>query len=178
MHEFYLQSDIISAEVLKVNETGEVMLQTRNARYGKLQNGCLVTVPAVYIRRQPQHLITLPQIGVMLVLGNNGWIWVSTPPKVVGSGRQETLNFSQMDVRYEQVGTDLRERICRVRNVVLSLAAHGLEVTPESLTFLYQCSVEHGLAAWELLDPVRCAGIIEAVLAEVMTAAREEARLG
>lgn len=173
MRELYEENDIISAEVQKVHDTGELALQTRSSRYGKLQNGVVVTLPAVYIRRQAQHLVTLPQIGAMLVLGNNGWVWVCAPPRVEGSGHQETLNFSQMDVRYEQVGEGLRERICRVRNAVLALAAHGLEVTPESITLAYHKSLASGLAAWELLDAARCAsaGLAEAALAEAMARA-------
>merc|ERR1712217_823279 len=108
-----------------------------------------------YVRRQAQHLVTLPQIGVMVVLGNNGWVWVCAPPKVLGSGRQETINFSQMDVRYEQIGPELRERICRVRNSILALSAQGLEVTSESILLAYEQSVQRGLAAWELLDASR-----------------------
>merc|ERR1712187_180908 len=108
MREFFEENDIISAEVQKVHESGELALQTRNSRYGKLQNGVLAAVPSVLVRRQAQHLVTLPKIGVMVALGNNGWVWVCAPPKVAGSGRQETLNFSQMDVRYEQVGEGLR----------------------------------------------------------------------
>ena len=68
----------------------------------------LASVPSVYVRRQAQHLVTLPRIGVMVVLGNNGWVWVCAPPKVAGSGRQETINFSQMDVRYHKVNPDMR----------------------------------------------------------------------
>lgn len=172
MHEFFEANDIISAEVQKVNETGEVSLQTRTSRYGKLQNGVLAQVPAVYVRRQAQHIVTLPKIGVMVVLGNNGWLWICAPPKVAGSGRHETLNFSQMDVRYDEVQSDLRERICRVRNAILALAAHGLEVTPESISFVYHESVKRSLAAWELLDTVRCAsaGLLEAVLEDAAAA--------
>lgn len=178
MREFFVENDILSAEVQKVVETGEVQLQTRNARYGKLQNGSLVNVPSVYVTRQAQHLVTLPQIGVMVVLGSNGWIWVCAPPKVVGSGRQETLNFSQMDVRYEEVNRDLRERICRVRNTVLALAAHGLEITPESITFVYEQSLERGLSPWELSDPARCAGLIEDVIADAVASSRNRASSG
>jgi len=172
MREFYQENDVISAEVQKVHDTGEISLQTRNTRYGKLQNGVLVTLPAVYVRRQAQHLVTLPQIGVMVVLGNNGWVWVCSPPKVVGSGRQETLNFSQMDVRYEQVGEGLRERISRVRNVILALAAEGLELTPESIASAYHASVERGLGAWELLDTARSgsAGLADATMAAAAAA--------
>lgn len=170
MRELFEENDIISAEVQKVNDSGELALQTRSARYGKLQNGSVCTLPSVYVRRQAQHLVTLPHIGVMVVLGNNGWVWVCAPSKVAGSGRQETLNFSQMDVRYEQVNEDMRERICRVRNAVLALAAHGLEVTPDSISFLYEQSRQRGLAAWELMDANRCAsaGLIEAMFGEAV----------
>ncbi|CAE8638525.1 unnamed protein product [Polarella glacialis] len=104
----------------------------------------------------------------MAVLGNNGWVWVCAPSKVAGSGRQETLNYSQTDVRYEQVNQDMRERICRVRNAVLCLAAHSLEVTPDSISFVFENSKELDLAAWELLDVARCqaAGLIQALLVQ------------
>ncbi|CAE7515158.1 Exosc2 [Symbiodinium necroappetens] len=170
MREFFDENDLISAEVQKIHESGELALQTRNARYGKLQNGVLASVPSVYVRRQAQHLVTLPRIGVMVVLGNNGWVWVCAPPKVAGSGRQETINFSQMDVRYHKVNPDMRERISRVRNAVLCLVGHGLEVTPESITFLYEQSEKLELAAWELLDAARCdsAGLVECLATEAM----------
>ncbi|CAK0791470.1 unnamed protein product, partial [Prorocentrum cordatum] len=168
MRDFFVEGDLISAEIQKVNEAGELSLQARSARYGKLQNGVLATLPSVYVRRQAQHIITLGQTGVMVVLGNNGWVWVCMPPRVAegASGRQETINFSQMDVRYEQVGQDLRERICRARNAILALSGHGLEVTPESILSVYEESLRRELAAWELLDPARCAssGLLEAVL--------------
>lgn len=172
MKEFFQEGDVISAEVQKVHESGELSLQTRSARYGKLQNGLLCRVPAVYVRRQAQHIVTL-SVGVMLVLGNNGWVWVCAPPKATGSGRFETLNFSQMDTGYELVSRDLRERICRARNVVQTLAAHGLEVTPESVVFVYEESVRRGLAAWELLDTSRCdaVGLVEAVVNEAIARA-------
>uniref|UniRef100_A0A7S0B9N2 S1 motif domain-containing protein n=1 Tax=Pyrodinium bahamense TaxID=73915 RepID=A0A7S0B9N2_9DINO len=169
MRELLDKGDLISAEVLRVHETGELSLQSRSSRYGKLQNGVLAMLPAVCVRRQAQHLVTLPQ-GIMAVLGNNGWVWVCTPPKVAGSGRQETINFSQMDVRYEHVGPEQRERICRARNAVLALAARGLEVTPESIGFAYEESAKRGLAAWELLDAARCAsaGLDAALVAEAV----------
>jgi len=171
MREFFVENDVISAEVQKVHETGEIALQARSTRYGKLQNGVLVTLPSVYVRRQAQHLVTLNTLGIMVILGNNGWCWICAPSQVAGSGRQETLNFSQMDVRYELVGPSVRERICRVRNAVLALAAQGLEITPESIIFAYEESLQRRLAAWELLDASRRAGagLSEAVVGEAVS---------
>jgi len=178
MREFFVEDDVISAEVQKVHESGELALQTRNARYGKLQNGVFVTVPSIYVRRQAQHFVTLPKIGVMVVLGNNGWIWICAPPKVVGSGRQETINFSQMDVHYELVPEGMRQRICRVRNSILALANHGLEITVESICSMYEHSVQRGLAAWEVADATRCAsaGLMESVLSEAPGSTEGRAR--
>jgi len=172
MREFLAENDTISAEVQNVSDQGQISLQTRSSKYGKLQNGVLVSMPCVCLRRQAQHLLTLPQIGVMVVLGNNGWVWVCAPPEMDGVGHQETMNFSQIDIRYQHVGEGLRERICRVRNTCLALASQGLEVTPESITLAYDRSLECGLAAWELLDPTRCAsaGLVEAVLTEATRA--------
>eukprot|EP00435_Cladocopium_sp_Y103_P069515 s115_g33.t1 len=166
IREFFDENDLISAEVQKIQESGELALQTRNSRYGKLQNGVLACVPSVYVRRQAQHLVNLPRVGVMVVLGNNGWVWVCAPPKVAGSGRQETINFSQMDVRYQKVHPDMKERISRVRNSVLCLVGYGLEVTPDSITFLYERSQKLQLQAWELLDTARCesAGLVESLV--------------
>lgn len=42
----------------------------------QLRNGQLVVVPAAIIRRLKSHFITLP-CGVDLILGLNGYIWVS-----------------------------------------------------------------------------------------------------
>lgn len=171
MREFFVENDVISGEVLELNQSGGISIQTRNARYGRLQNGMMAQVHSVFVRRQAQHIVTLPNIGVMVVLGNNGWVWVCAPPKSQNSGRFETMNFSQMDTRYELVYAELRERICRVRNVVMSLAALGLEVTPESITFLFDESLKRGLAAWELLDVSRCdaVGLAEAAVDDAIS---------
>uniref|UniRef100_A0A7S1ALK5 S1 motif domain-containing protein n=1 Tax=Noctiluca scintillans TaxID=2966 RepID=A0A7S1ALK5_NOCSC len=174
MRDLFVENDVISAEVQRVHESGEVALQTRTARYGKLQNGVLAAVPSVYIRRQLQHFVVLPDIGVMVVLGSNGWVWVCAPPKVAGSGRHETINFSQMDVRYDLVSRDVRLDICRVKNAVLFLANLGFEVTPESLSFTHGESVKRGMEPWELLDQTRSssAGLVDALVNEALNVSR------
>ena len=42
----------------------------------QLRNGQLVTVPPILIRRLKSHFVSLP-CGVDLILGLNGYIWVS-----------------------------------------------------------------------------------------------------
>lgn len=42
----------------------------------QLRNGQLVTIPPILVRRLKSHFIALP-CGVDLILGLNGYIWVS-----------------------------------------------------------------------------------------------------
>merc|ERR1711988_1831605 len=138
------------AEVQKGHESGEVVLQTRSAKYGKLQNGMLVEAPAALVRRQPQHIVTT-EWGVQLVLGNNGWIWVGEPPRATGG--VESLNFSQMDVCYELVDRRRREEICFTRNCVKVLAKAWLEISVKNIASVRNTAKANGLAAKDLSKP-------------------------
>lgn len=44
----------------------------------KLENGQLVSVPPVLIRRLKQHMVSLPDTGVDVILGTNGNVWISS----------------------------------------------------------------------------------------------------
>lgn len=47
----------------------------------QLKNGLLVTVPPSLIVRAKSHFHTLPAIGVDLIIGLNGYIWISKTVK-------------------------------------------------------------------------------------------------
>merc|ERR1719359_2185757 len=51
-------------------------LHTRSLKYGKLKNGQLVLVPPSLVLRQKSHFHSLP-FGVDLIIGLNGYVWVS-----------------------------------------------------------------------------------------------------
>ncbi|CAN0527942.1 unnamed protein product, partial [Laminaria digitata] len=65
------------AEVQQVNQDGGIALHTRSLKYGKLENGQLVSVPPVLIRRLKQHVVSLSETGVDVILGTNGNVWIS-----------------------------------------------------------------------------------------------------
>lgn len=44
----------------------------------QLENGQLVSVPPVLIRRLKQHVVSLPDTGVDVILGTNGNVWISS----------------------------------------------------------------------------------------------------
>lgn len=60
-------------------------LHTRSLKYGKLRNGMLLTFPPRLIRRLKSHFVHLPPpcgpAGVDVILGMNGFVWVSLGTK-------------------------------------------------------------------------------------------------
>eukprot|EP00906_Rhabdomonas_costata_P033784 RCo047583 len=86
------EEDVFSAEVLEAGE-GPASLHTRSALYGKLGNGQLVVVRPSLVKRIKQHFVTL-DIGVDLILGCNGYIWLSSTPP--GSSHQAVVSFGDV----------------------------------------------------------------------------------
>lgn len=93
MRQFFEEGDLLVAEVQTFFGDGTISLHTRSLTYGKvfshvqrfgveiytivqLRNGQLVCVPPTLIRRLKSHFISLP-CNVDLILGLNGYIWVS-----------------------------------------------------------------------------------------------------
>mgnify|MGYP002717658528 FL=1 len=109
MRTFFQEGDLLVAEVQAFFGDGAMSLHTRSLRYGKvrsnsptvcffcggrteprkfscshdaqLKNGLLVTVPPSLIVRAKSHFHTLPTIGVDLIIGLNGYIWISKTVK-------------------------------------------------------------------------------------------------
>ena len=103
MRQFFEEGDLLVAEVQAFFADGAMSLHTRSLTYGKvpdpsvtfrvlkilifiqLRNGQLICVPPILIRRLKSHFVSLP-CGVDLILGLNGYIWVS---KHIGQNRQQ-----------------------------------------------------------------------------------------
>lgn len=75
MRKYLQEGDLISAEVQSIFSDGSLSLHTRSFKYGKLGQGFLVKVSPSLIRRSKTHFHKL-QIGINLILGTNGFIWV------------------------------------------------------------------------------------------------------
>jgi exosome complex component RRP4 len=77
MRTLFTESDLVSAEIQLISVDGSISLHARSLRYGKLENGQYLRVPAGLIKRLPQHYVTLPW-GVDIILGRNGGIWITS----------------------------------------------------------------------------------------------------
>lgn len=94
MRTFFEEGDLLVAEVQGISSDGSMQLHTRTLKFGKvstwaivsqtnsififlkLRNGQLVTVSPILVRRLKSQFYSLP-CGVDLILGLNGYIWVS-----------------------------------------------------------------------------------------------------
>ena len=91
--QFYVEHDLLSAEVQAFFQDGASSLHTRSLKYGKLSGGSLVIVSPGLMKRLKQHF-HLFEFGVAAIFGMNGYVWVS-PDRSGGaaaSGAGDELN--------------------------------------------------------------------------------------
>ena len=123
-----------------------------------------MTVPPVLIRRLKSHFVALP-CGVDLILGLNGYIWVSKHVKeseqegedgfdaeAVYSNKNDvsppwsilslTLEPSRSTGIWQPIDDATRAAIARVSNIIRALAAHFVPLTDAVLLEAYEWAVE------------------------------------
>ena len=59
MRTLFKEGDLLTCEVQQVQKDGTLILHTRSLRYGKLDNGVLITVPPSLVGRRKNHFATL-----------------------------------------------------------------------------------------------------------------------
>jgi exosome complex component RRP4 len=103
-----------------------------------------VRVAPYLIKRLKQHFHQLKDLGVDLILGCNGFIWIS----VASPGNKDNLQLPGSVAASESavVGEsplqfEARERICRLANSVRVLGALGLLISPDSIMQTYEASL-------------------------------------
>lgn len=152
MRNFFVENDLISAEIQEVRYDGSLALHTRSLRYGKLENGQFVRVAPSLVKRVKQHMVTLPGIGVDLILGTNGYLWVTRSLAALeGSdgGDHNLDDAGNMETRVEilmakrqqhattKMSADDRRTIARVHRALLQLNERFRLITPESIMAVY-----------------------------------------
>lgn len=159
MRGLYKEMDLISAEIQNVGADKSVWLHTRSLRYGKLENGAYVSVPAGLIKRLPEHYIKL-HYGLSVILGKNGGIWItrSIPDDwKVYDQDDETTPLAETLQRQNQRHADTaltredRLKVSRLRNSILLLAHASIEISPKAMCAVYDRSEEQGLAPKDIV---------------------------
>ncbi|KIM44819.1 hypothetical protein M413DRAFT_442786 [Hebeloma cylindrosporum] len=152
MRGFFEEGDLLVAEVQAFFSDGAMSLHTRSLKYGKLRNGQLVMVPPILVRRLKSHFLTLP-CGVDLILGLNGYIWVS---KHVKENEQEGEEGFDAEAVYSNVNDDVddstRTAIARVTHIIHVLTSHFVPLTDALLLEAYEWTVEQETSVKDLLQ--------------------------
>ncbi|KAF7318784.1 hypothetical protein HMN09_00390700 [Mycena chlorophos] len=151
MRTFFEEGDLLVAEVQAFFADGAMSLHTRSLKYGKLRNGQLVMVPPMLVRRLKSHFTTLP-CGVDLILGLNGYIWVSKHVKQNEQEGEEGFDAETIySNRNDPIDESTRSAISRVANIIRVLAAHFVPLTDTLLLEAYEWTVENDTDAKSLL---------------------------
>ena len=132
MREILTEGDLLSAEVQAVHSSdGSLLLHARSSKYGKLTSpGQLVKLPASSVGRQRQQFNELRSCGVSVILGFNGWVWVS--PLMNVSTRDETAGGGG-DAAASNLLLDGRRAVAVAAAALRALSALGAAVTPRSI---------------------------------------------
>ncbi|KAJ3115236.1 Exosome complex component RRP4 [Nowakowskiella sp. JEL0407] len=148
MREYFQEGHLLSAEIQNFVGDGVASLHTRNIKYGKLRNGSLVVVPSALIKRSKSHFASLP-CGVDVVLGLNGYIWVSKHTEITPEMANQPEGF-YVDVN-EEMDISLRQKISRVCNCITALSNCQSFINDTMIIFTYDASMDYTVT--ELLDP-------------------------
>lgn len=137
-------------------QDGNVALHMRGSKYGKLRYGQLVCVPCKLIRRQSSHFVDLEDVGIQLVLGCNGWIFVGLKNKAevkterradpfgAGSAPAEFVDFSPEPEQW---------RLCaRFATAIKCLAKLGVPVSVDLLQETVKESDSRGVSCMDMLQ--------------------------
>ncbi|XP_019849816.1 PREDICTED: exosome complex component RRP4-like [Amphimedon queenslandica] len=148
IRDYLKEGDLISAEVQQVNSDGSLSLHTRSLKYGKLTEGTLVTVSPSLVKRCKNHFHNL-LCGASLILGNNGYIWIS--PIILDDHQQEQMRFqlpstpgsSSVKTVTHVATIEERETIARLRNCILALAQSRILLYDTTVQYAYDASLKY-----------------------------------
>jgi len=143
---FFSEGDLLVAEVQSLHQDGSASLHTRSLKYGKLRNGVFMSVSGTgggsgvaRARRQVWAIDTINGGGkVEVVLGVNGYIWISKHVEPVGGDTsitrmEESISSTVYSSQNDEIGYETRREIARIRGVIQSLVEQGLRVDEDMI---------------------------------------------
>ncbi|MCO5555850.1 hypothetical protein L7F22_009395 [Adiantum nelumboides] len=146
MRNYFKEGDLLVCEVQSLFHDGSTSLHTRSLNYGKLRNGQMVIVNPCLIRRLKSHFVRLEELGLEIIIGLNGVLWISMldTGKVnitTGTGRDIEAIYSDSN---DIVSNSIRRRIGRMLEIVAILSHNHRPISDVALIKGYEASV--GLA--------------------------------
>lgn len=168
MRQLFAENDVVCCEVSSFYKDGGMSVQTRSLKYGKLENGQVVQVPPHLVQRVKHHFVTL-RCGVDLVLGHNGYVWITSSVGKLGgedgdededdaeasdreadeavADTERSRMISEMEAKREfqakrVIPVEERMRIARVLNsILLIVQSETCMITPTNIERIYEESL-------------------------------------
>ncbi|KAM6496818.1 exosome complex exonuclease rrp4 [Amanita muscaria] len=163
MRNFFEEGDLLVAEVQAFFSDGAMSLHTRSLRYGKLRNGQLVSIPPILVRRLKSHFVSLP-CGVDLILGLNGYIWVSKHVKQNEQEGEEGFDAAAVySNQNDEIDASTRNAIGRVSNIIRVLASRCVPLTDTILLEAYDWTMEQDSGVNDLLQDDVSSALVAAI---------------
>ena len=155
MRTFFKEGDLISAEIQSLKNDGGVHLQTRNLKYGKLINGIFIKLQSCLIKRTNSHFITLNQdIGCDIILGNNGYIWITNTKSK--DEQNKIMNFAKQYKDYtpflNKITPQIRMNMCRIRNCLIILDRNFVQISVKTIMSVYTYSIKNDIQVKDMLN--------------------------
>lgn len=152
---FFSEGDLLVAEVQSLYHDGSASLHTRSLKYGKLRNGVFMSVSGtgggggvVRSRRQVWTIETVNGGGkVDIILGVNGYIWISKHVEAVGADTaitriEDSITSTVYSSQNDEIAPETRREIARLGNVISVLVEGGLRVDEEMIMRGYEAVTE------------------------------------
>lgn len=169
MRNILREGDLVAAEVQSVFHDGTVALQTRSRRFGLLKEGQVVKVAPTLVKRQKHHMEILPEIGISLVQGVNGMIFVQPQPRggdaaAGGGGGHDRLSLVSKEEEDEEelnmrkplspFTAEEHAKVARVCGCIKALGAVGAMIYPAVIMDVYKASEEQDFKVAEMSGAV------------------------
>jgi exosome complex component RRP4 len=151
---FFSEGDLLVAEVQSLYQDGSASLHTRSLKYGKLRNGVFMSVSGtgggggvVRARRQVWTIDTVHGGGkVDVILGVNGYIWISKHVEIAGGDTvitriEESVSSTVYSSQNDEIPAETRREIARIRGVITLLVEEGLRVDEDMVMRGYEAAV-------------------------------------
>ncbi|XP_072961272.1 exosome complex component RRP4 homolog [Typha angustifolia] len=155
MRSIFKENDVVCAEVRGLQHDGSLHLQARSQKYGKLERGQLLKVPAYLVKRRKQHFHHLEQYSVDMILGCNGYIWVG---EHIEAGERNKILEEQENKSTVKEGDEasctpleIRKHICRMANAIRVLSILGFTLTVESIIETAEASSSSNIDIYDML---------------------------
>ncbi|KAL1216523.1 Exosome complex component RRP4-like protein [Cardamine amara subsp. amara] len=179
MRNIFVENDVVCAEVRNFQYDGSLQLHARSQKYGKLEKGQLLKVDPYLVKRSKQHFHYIESLGIDLIIGYNGFIWVGEhvevrdPMMIDDQKDDEMISPSTKNTGKEQIHTPLetRQNICRIGNAIRVLSNLGFTMTLEVITETVNLSNSKNIDIHDMLGSE-----FHVVVAENETKRRREKR--